>query len=210
MPSDPESSNEPSTTETSPTETSPSAAKSASSRRRTRQAAVVVGISVLSAAIGVVVGSRLKSPADAANEREAPAASVITVPVEKRKLVSTLVVSGQTQYVEPTPVRLAGAVGTSAGDRQVVTRIPELNSEIAEGGLLMEISGRPVFAMRGELPMYRQLTPGAKGPDVLQLETSLEALGFPPGTVDDLYDAGTEAALDAFYLSRGYSSEGAS
>ncbi|MEK7423625.1 MAG: peptidoglycan-binding domain-containing protein [Actinomycetota bacterium] len=170
----------------------------------------MVGISVLSAAIGVVVGSRLKSPADAANEREAPAASVITVPVEMRKLVSTLVVSGQTQYVEPTPVRLAGAVGTSAGDRQVVTRIPELNSEIAEGGLLMEISGRPVFAMRGELPMYRQLTPGAKGPDVLQLETSLEALGFPPGTVDDLYDAGTEAALDAFYLSRGYSSEGAS
>lgn len=210
MPSDPESSNEASTTETSPTETSPSAAKSASSRRRTRQAAVVVGIAVLSAAIGVVVGSRLKSPADAANEREAPAASVITVPVEMRKLVSTLVVSGQTQYVEPTPVRLAGAVGTSAGDRQVVTRIPELNSEIAEGGLLMEISGRPVFAMRGELPMYRQLTPGAKGPDVLQLETSLEALGFPPGTVDDLYDAGTEAALDAFYLSRGYSSEGAS
>lgn len=210
MPSDPESSNEASTTETSPTETSPSAAKSASSRRRTRQAAVVLGIAVLSAAIGVVVGSRLKSPADAANEREAPAASVITVPVEMRKLVSTLVVSGQTQYVEPTPVRLAGAVGTSAGDRQVVTRIPELNSEIAEGGLLMEISGRPVFAMRGELPMYRQLTPGAKGPDVLQLETSLEALGFPPGTVDDLYDAGTEAALDAFYLSRGYSSEGAS
>ena len=58
--------------------------------------------------------------------------------------------------------------------------------------------------------MYRQLAPGATGPDVLQLEQSLETLGFSPGTVDDVYDAGTEAALDAFYLSKGYASEGPS
>jgi multidrug efflux pump subunit AcrA (membrane-fusion protein) len=127
-----------------------------------------------------------------------------------RQLVSTLIVSGETRYVEPTPVRLAGAVGSSGGEQQVITRLPDLDAEVVEGALLFEISGRPVFAMRGELPMYRQLTPGSKGPDVLQLETSLQTLGFAPGAVDDLYDAGTEAALDAFYQSRGYASEGAS
>lgn len=182
--------------------------RSAGSRRRVKQAALVVGVAVLAAAGGAVFGSRLKSPGDAASEREAPAASRITVPVEMRRLVSTLIVSGETRYVEPTTVRLAGGVGTSGGDRQVVTRLPELGTEIVEGALLLEVSGRPVFAMHGELPMYRQLTPGAVGPDVLQLETALETLGFSPGTVDDVFDAGTEAALDGFYTSRGYASEG--
>ncbi len=180
------------------------------SRRRTRQALVVVGIAIASAAGGVLVGRQLKSPADAASERRAPAASMITVPVERRQLTSTLVLSGETRYVEPTPVRLAGNVGASGGERQVITRVPELNQEIQEGAVFMEVSGRPVLAMRGELPMYRQLAPGSTGPDVLQLETSLQTLGFSPGTVDEIYDAGTEAALDAFYLSQGYASEGAS
>ena len=180
------------------------------SRRRVKQAAIVVGVAVLSAGGGILIGSRLKSPADAANERAAPIASLITVPVEIRQLVSTLIVSGETRYVEPTPVRLAGAVGSSGGEQQVITRLPDLDAEVVEGALLFEISGRPVFAMRGDLPMYRQLTPGSKGPDVLQLETSLQTLGFAPGTVDDIYDAGTEAALDAYYQSRGYTSEGAS
>lgn len=180
------------------------------SRRRTKQAALVVGLAVASAAGGVVVGSRLKSPADAASERAAPVASTITVPVELRQLVSTLVVTGEIRYIEPTTVRLAGAVGTSGGDTQVVTRIPELDSELVEGGVLVEISGRPVFALQGELPMYRQLTPGANGPDVVQLETALQRLGFDPGPVDEIYDAATEAALDAFYESRGFASEGPS
>ncbi len=184
--------------------------RSSGSRRRTKQAALVVGLAVASAAGGVVVGSRLKSPADAASERAAPVASTITVPVELRQLISTLVVAGEVRFIEPTNVRLAGAVGTSGGDTQVVTRIPELDSEIVEGGVLVEISGRPVFALQGELPMYRQLTPGANGPDVLQLETALQRLGFDPGPIDEIYDAATEAALDAFYESRGFASEGPS
>jgi hypothetical protein len=185
-------------------------ARPAGSRRRVRQAALVVGVAALAGGGGVLVGAKIKSPADAADARAAPAASWITVPVERRKLVSTLVVSGETRYVEPTAVRLAGAVGTSGGERQVITRIPELGAAIAEGGVMFEVSGRPVFALRGDLPMYRQLAPGSTGPDVLQLETALETLGFPPGTVDEIYDAGTEAALDAFYQSKGYESEGAS
>jgi multidrug efflux pump subunit AcrA (membrane-fusion protein) len=183
---------------------------SAGSRRRRRQAALVVGVAVASAAGGIAIGSQLKSPADAASERAAPAPSLITVPVEMRQLVSTLILTGETRYVEPTPVRLAGAVGASGGERQVVTRMPDVDTEVTEGAVLFEISGRPVFAMRGDLPMYRQLAPGSTGPDVLQLETSLQTLGFAPGTVDETFDAGTEAALDAFYQSQGYVSEGAS
>ncbi|MEP7115679.1 MAG: hypothetical protein ABI862_20610, partial [Ilumatobacteraceae bacterium] len=79
--------------------------RSKGSKRRRRQAAAVVGLSLVSAGAGVLVGTRLKSPSDAASQRAAPTASRITVPVEKRKLESTLTVAGEIQYVEPTPVR---------------------------------------------------------------------------------------------------------
>ncbi|MGB8860590.1 MAG: peptidoglycan-binding domain-containing protein [Ilumatobacteraceae bacterium] len=180
-----------------------------SRRRRLRQAAIVVCLALVSAGVGVAVGRSIKSPADAASSAKPPTASLITVPVERRELVSSLAISGGIEYIEPVSVRLAGAVGASAGDKQIVTRLPEVGTEVTEGLVLFEISGRPVFALTGELPMYRELGPGSKGPDVLQLETALAAVGFPPGAVDDLYDSGTEAALDGFYAAHGYTSQGA-
>src|SRR5262245_19418756 len=59
--------------------------KSTGTRRRLKQAGVVVGVAALAGAAGVVIGTRIKSPADAASEREAPVASLITVPVEMRQ-----------------------------------------------------------------------------------------------------------------------------
>ena len=176
--------------------------------KRTKWAIVVVGASLASAAGGLAVGKSIKSPADAASERQAPRASRITVPIERRALVSSLAVAGDIRYDDPTPIRLAGSVGASAGTNQVITRIPEVGSEVVEGAALLDVSGRPVFVFLGTLPTYRSLEPGATGPDVLQLEQALERLGFSPGLVDEIYDAGTEAAIDAFYLSRGYTSEG--
>ncbi len=179
-----------------------------SRRRRLRQAGIVVCLALVSAGVGVLVGRSIKSPADAASSAKPPTASLITVPVERRELVSSLAIAGGIAYVEPAPVRLAGLVGSAGGDKQIVTKAPEIGSEVTDGLVMFEISGRPVFALRGDLPMYRELAPGAHGPDVLQVETALAALGFSPGTVDDTYDSGTEAAIDAFYESRGYASQG--
>ncbi len=184
--------------------------KPAGSRRRRRQALIVVGAAIASAVGGVAIGSRLKSPADAANERKAPAASLITVPVERRALTSNLTVAGDVVFEEPTPVRLLGAVGESAGTNQVVTRLPEIGSAVNEGDVLLEVSGRPVFALQGTLPVFRGFEPGSKGPDVAQLEAALDRLGYSPGTVDEVYDEGTEKALDAMYEAKGYASEGPS
>jgi len=179
-----------------------------SRRRRLRQAGIVLCLALVSAGVGVLVGRSIKSPADAASSAKPPTASLITVPVERRELVSSLAIAGEIAYVEPVPVRLAGVVGAAGGDKQIVTKAPEVGAEVTDGLVMFEISGRPVFALHGQLPMYRELAPGASGPDVAQLETALAALGFVPGTVDDTYDSGTEAAIDAFYESRGYASQG--
>jgi peptidoglycan hydrolase-like protein with peptidoglycan-binding domain len=184
-----------------------SSTKAAGHRRR-NLALFVVGASVASAAAGIVIGQQLQSPADAAAAAAAPEASRITVPVERRSLESRLIANGELQYDEPIPVRLTGSVGASAGSTQVVTKAPELNATVDEGMVLMEVSGRPVFVFRGDLPTYRSFEPGTTGPDVQQLEEALSRLGFDPGPVDTVYDDATEAALDALYLSAGYQSEG--
>lgn len=184
------------------------ASRPSAGARRRNLALVVVGASVLSAGAGVLVGRRLQSPADAAAATAAPEPSRITVPVERRTLESRLVANGELEYQEPTPVRLAGPVGASAGATQVVTRAPEQGRELVEGDVLMEVSGRPVFVFQGALPTYRSFEPGMTGPDVRQLEDALTRLGFDPGTVDTVYDDATEAAIDQLYESRGYQSEG--
>ncbi len=185
-------------------------ASKADGRRRRRQGLLVIGVALASAATGILVGTRIKSPADEAAGRLPPAASRITVPIERRVLSSSLVLSGEVRYNEPTPIRLGGSVGVEEGETQVITAVPEVGQSINEGDLLFEVTSRPVFVLQGELPMYRRLATGSQGPDVLQLETALERLGFAPGQVDTVFDAATAAAITEFYTQSGYEAEGPS
>ena len=153
-------------------------------RRRRVLALAVVGAAIVSALGGAAIGSRLKSPADAADARRAPVASRITVPVQRQALSSSITLAGEIQFAEPTPIKLAGGVGIPAGDTAVVTRSPEIDQQAAEGDVLFDISGRPVFVIQGTLPTYRSLAPGTTGPDVLQLEQALQRLGHAPGRFD--------------------------
>jgi hypothetical protein len=179
-------------------------------RHRRRQALLVVGLALASGLVGVLVGAQIKSPADEAAERTPPVASRITVPVERRRLESSIVLAGEVQYNEPQIVRLAGPVGLAEGETQVVTKVPEVDQTINEGDVAFEITGRPVFVLQGELPMYRRMNAATTGPDVLQLETALQRLGFAPGAVDNVFDEGTELALLEFYRAKGYEAEGPS
>lgn len=179
-------------------------------RSRRRRALAVVAVAVASAVAGVVVGGRLKSPEDRAAERRPPRASRITVPVARRTLSSRLTLAGEIAYAEPTPIKLAGAVGIESGETGVLTRLPELEQQVTEGHVLLEVSGRPVLVLQGVLPTYRSIGPGAVGADVLQLEEALQRLGLEPGTVDTTFDAATEAAIERLYTASGYTAIGPS
>ncbi|MFC5261647.1 peptidoglycan-binding protein [Kribbella qitaiheensis] len=170
------------------------------SRRR-----VLVGVSAVatfSLGVGVAAGSRLMSPEDAAAKTAPPKASQITVPVVKKALSSKVVARGDTSFDGAVNVR----VETSGLETPAVVtgKVPKVGSTIQAGKALLEIAGRPVIGLPGVLPMYRTLTPGSKGPDVLQLEQTLDKLGFDPGTVDTKYDSSTARAVDELYESAGY------
>ncbi|MEW1846950.1 peptidoglycan-binding protein [Nonomuraea angiospora] len=166
-------------------------------------AGVVAGVVIIAGA-GWAVGSRLRSPADEAARRAAPRASLVTAAVERRKLVSTVVVSGTLEYGSPLPVSLAGAVGGTS-EQQRATRAPR-QGRLTEGAVFLEVNGRPVFALRGSVPMHRTIAPGSKGDDVKQLQRALRRLGYG-GPVSGVFDQATIAAVTRMYTKKGYEAQ---
>lgn len=178
--------------------------------RRRRTALAVVGVAVVAGLVGGVIGYRIQSPADRAAAQAAPVPSLITVPVERRELTSELVLAGSVEFNEPTTVQLAGGVGIGADEAAVVTDMRQTGDEIQEGDMLLEVTGRPVLVLQGDLPMYRRMVIGTEGPDVAQLEQALVRLGYDVGTVDTVFDVSTAAAVDTLYSDAGYAAEGPS
>ena len=175
---------------------------SASPKSRRRVLVGVSTVAALSLGVGVAAGSRITSPEDAAAKAAPPKASQITVPVEKKALSSKVVARGDTSFDGAVNIRVETSGLTTP---PVVTgKVPTVGSTLKEGKALLEIAGRPVIGLAGVLPMYRTLAPGSKGPDVLQLEQTLDRLGFDPGTVDSKYDGNTAAAVEELYQAAGY------
>ncbi|HEY0472995.1 MAG TPA: peptidoglycan-binding protein [Kribbella sp.] len=175
---------------------------SATPKSRRRVLVGVSAVATLSLGVGVAAGSRITSPEDAAAKTAPPKASQITVPVEKKALASKVVARGDTSFDGAVNIRVeTSGLQTAA----IVTgKVPTVGSTIREGKALLEITGRPVIGLAGVLPMYRTLVPGSNGPDVLQLEQTLNRLGFDPGTVDTKYDSGTALAVEKLYAAAGY------
>jgi peptidoglycan hydrolase-like protein with peptidoglycan-binding domain len=62
-----------------------------------------------------------------------------------------------------------------------------------------------VFVFEGTYPAYRDLAPGESGPDVAQLQSNLQVLGYSTGAdASGVFGAGTSAAVAAFYKNLGY------
>ncbi|MFJ9109614.1 peptidoglycan-binding protein [Streptomyces sp. NPDC102283] len=171
--------------------------------RRRWVLAITIAAVVVSAS-GVVAAARIQSPAEAAAAADPPPPDVLTVPVEKRVLKDTVIIRGTVAATQVVEVAPEGAGGTSG--RSVVTGMAKgVGDAVRAGDVLLEVSGRPVFALPGTVPAYRDLKPGTRGKDVGQLQKALRALGH--GTAPDrpgTFGPGTGRALSGFYGRRGY------
>ncbi|GAA1708659.1 peptidoglycan-binding domain-containing protein [Nonomuraea bangladeshensis] len=152
-------------------------------RRRARlPVAVVAGGAVVAAVVA----------AGAARDGEPPeaAAPTRTAPVTRSDLVDELTVPGTLGYAarRALPNQARGVITDTRPEGGVVRR----------GEWLYEVAGRPVLLMYGETPVYRRLSRGSRGKDVKQLERNLKALGHDPGTIDDVFTAETEKAVEAW------------
>jgi peptidoglycan hydrolase-like protein with peptidoglycan-binding domain len=164
---------------------------------------VAMGAVVLSGA-GTAAAQLVKSPAQAAADSGPPPKSVLTAPVERRVLKDSVITRGTVTSEQSVDV-MPSAKGETSG-APLVTKTPVVaGAPVEHGTVLIEVSGRPVFALKGKLPAYRDMKPGMEGEDVAQLQTALGALGH--GTGGDRsgsFGEGTKTALAAFYEGIGY------
>ena len=177
--------------------------------RRSVAVGAAAAVAVAAAAGGWLAGRSIKSPDQAALEAEPPPASLITVEVELAELAADVISRADVGYDEPVSLSLSGALG----DREaalVVTFAPERGARLTEGDVVIEIAGRPVFLLTGAVPVYRDLRPRDRGPDVAQLEEALARLGHFDGEPDRLWDHATSAAVEAWYEAAGYGANGIS
>lgn len=160
---------------------------------------VVLVTCIVAGSAGLWIGSRVRSPDQVAAEAEPPPPSLITAEVTERVLAERFSVVGYVTAGSITERPVLAGEGSS-----VVTRLPATAGETVEAGsLLAEVAGRPVFAVAGEMPVFRTIRPGDSGDDVDQLQATLARAGFLQATTA-AFGAEAQAAVRALYASAGY------
>jgi len=150
---------------------------------------------------GWVAGQQVQSSDQAASQAAPPTPSWITVGVEKRVLSQTVISRGD---VNPQVSIMVGVPSSIEGSPVVTAIGVAVGDEVSEGTRVMEVSGRPVFVLQGDVPVYRSLKPGMTGADVVQLQSALTRLGCDTTGDTGVYSVATKACVATLYLDAGY------
>lgn len=155
-------------------------------RHRKRRGPKIAAAAATVAAVGAAVTAAIGFGAGT----ETPAAATLppnTAQVKKQTLLDTQSENGDLGYGDATTLanRLPGTI----------TSLPLNGAVFTRGKTLYRVDNDPVVLMYGSLPAYRDLGPGAEGPDVKQLETNLKSLGYTGFTVDDEFTSDTATAV---------------
>lgn len=143
-----------------------------------------------------------RTPAQRAEETAPPEDSVITVRVDQDQLIDTLDFDAELtrtgDFAVPAPTEAPPGVEVA-----LASKIPlEVGDEVRAGTVLLEVSGRPMIALEGDVPAYRDLTEGDTGPDVEQLQLALQQIYGTPKT--GTFDARTISDVKKLYDNAGY------
>lgn len=179
-------------------------------RRRSLRALAVLAVLVLVAGAGYLAGRRVADrSAEADAEARPPPPTALTEPVVHARIAPTVTGPATISAGAQTAIDCLPAMEGDA--RKVFTKAPvESGSSVAEGSVLAEVNGRPVIALVGAAPAYRDLRPDDRGGDVAQLQEALSRLGFFDGQADGHYGPATWNALAALYEANGYEPVGPS
>ncbi|MFB9311177.1 multidrug efflux pump subunit AcrA (membrane-fusion protein) [Agromyces hippuratus] len=180
--------------------TDAAAAQPARRRRRTPWLIAGACVAVLGIAGGVLA---VTLPASSKEDGDgAAAADVATTPVDRGDLTERVRLNGRLGYGS------VQELGTSLGG--TITWLPDTGAVLDRGATLFRLDDDPVVLLIGALPMWRGFAEGMDdGPDVLQLEQNLAALGFFEREPDEEFAGSTAAAIERWQDSLGLEETGA-
>ncbi len=166
---------------------------------RRRRAAIALSVAAILAA-GAVVTAAVLLREDAA-DAPPPAAAVSTESVTSGDMVAETKVAGAIAYARSEAI--------ASGLAGVVTDLPGAGTVIDPGAVLYRINTLPVVLLSGTVPAWRDFSSEmTDGPDVLQFEQNLAALGFLEEEPDATFDWDTTVAVRAWQVSLGVESTG--
>jgi multidrug efflux pump subunit AcrA (membrane-fusion protein) len=163
-----------------------------------RKGWVLAGAAVLVAATGIAVVVATSSSTEAA--AAAPDPPVNTGQVERGTLSDMVSLYGTLTYRARSDGSPYNVINQAAG---TFTALPDGGDEVGCGDVLYRVDDRPVLALCGAVPAYRDLRRGDAGNDVRQLNANLHALGYDADPDDDDFTARTRKALEKLQHDRG-------
>lgn len=161
---------------------------------------LAIGVSLTAAA--VVASRGFASPNQDAANAAPPSPSLITAPVTEGVLSAQVALRADVAEVHPIPVAVPDDLGSAL---PVVTSLAIRSGQyVVNGQELLTVAERPVFVFSGQIPAFRDITPGTRGVDVSELQQGLRAAGYPVlGDQLGIYGPGTEAAIQSLYGAAG-------
>lgn len=124
------------------------------------------------AIVGFMLGYFLRAPLDDLKDTDEQTVTGLAK-VEERALTSDTTIGGNVRRGKTSDITLQAGEG-----EQVVTRVEVSKGDVLNSGQLIAIvSGRPIFAVSTEFPLYRNLDLGDSGDDVRELNSLLNSLG---------------------------------
>ncbi|MFG6446538.1 hypothetical protein ACFXQA_14855 [Microbacterium sp. P07] len=170
--------------------------------RRSRSVWLLAATALSSLIVGSVASAVVISSQDA-GATAAVEAGPITIPIERRIIVNEIRTRGTAAFADAFDLTVDPSL--LPGTATVSGRVPRVGDTIEGGSVLLEIAGRPVIALPGDVPSYRDLRVGTTGADVAALKSALASLGIDPGdAASATFDAATASAIDALYERVGY------
>lgn len=174
------------------------------SRRARSRSLLGIGLIILAAlglvAVGWFAAYQFRSPAQRAADASAPQQGPIFTRIRFGQLSDQVSGSGtvtfsRTQQVAPTEV---------PGYAVVTAKTVPAGRQVRDCGVLSQVNGQPIFVMPGRFPFYRDLEPGLRGPDVLQLNRALDACHPAAGLRGEVFGPATATAVRRLYSDAGY------
>ena len=153
---------------------------------------------VLLLGVGAGVAILYASPWEDNQEERGVVDRLIAEKVSVRTLTEEIRISGEMRREELQSINAASSGRLSSVDL-------EEGDMIETGSKLFSLDGRPSVAVNGDFSFYRELSVGAQGPDVKQLETILSDSGYAIGTVDQFFDEETRKGLSEWQKDFGFS-----
>lgn len=147
---------------------------------------------------GWFAATRFESPAQREAAAKPPVPSSVTALVERSDLAKIVTSTVSLAPALQQSIPLAGQEGA------VVSGTPKAAGvALSAGDQVLEVNARPLIALPGAFPFFRDVTAASVGSDVRQLQQGLRAAGYRV-PVDGTCGQATQNALRSLYTHLGY------